>query len=64
MKIELMNPETHLTLHEDGNFTLIHKGMPLSAPTSKAMAMETAKRYKLKIEHTWNAATLQWEESK
>lgn len=34
MKIGIAAPQTHFTQHEDGQYSVIHRGMPVTRPQS------------------------------
>jgi len=42
-----MNPQSHFTLHEDGNVSVIHHDQPLCAPTTFESARKVAIQFKL-----------------
>lgn len=39
-----MNPKTHLTLHDNGMYSLIHQGLPLTTTCSLETVQRFAKR--------------------
>lgn len=51
-------PQTHLTLHEDGKYSVIHQGMPTAAPQDLPSCRAVLRRHFPKIEtvQIWEAS--------